>query len=271
MSTIGIPGGTLYYETDGKAQPGRLPVVFLHAGIAPQRMWGPQIPAFAARGLTVRYDQRGFGQTITQDVRYSPRADLLALLDALKIERAALIGCSNGGGIAIDFTLEYPDRVGALIPVCSALGGFDFEEPPDELAVFEEMERYEQTEDWDALNDLHVKVWVDGFHRAPAQVDAAVRARVHAMLDDNDRVQPKGNSVRLDPPAVERLGAIRVPTLAIAGALDVAYSLAAVNVMAADIPNARKAVIEDAAHLPNMERPEAFNRLVLAFLDEVAG
>ncbi len=132
------------------------------------------------------------------------------------------------------------------------------------------MERYEQTENWDALNDLHVKVWVDGFHRTPAQVDAAVRERVHAMLDDNDRVQPKGAAVRLDPPAVERLSAIGVPTLAIAGALDVAYSLAAVNVLAADIPNARKAVIEVAAHLPNLERPDVFNRLVLGFLDDVA-
>src|SRR3712207_7561078 len=96
-------------------------------------MWDAQVNAFSGRFRTVRYDMRGFGRSGMVAGPYAHHADLRALLDALGIERAAFVGCSMGGATVIDFALENPGRVGALVLVCSAVGGFEFdEEPPQE-------------------------------------------------------------------------------------------------------------------------------------------
>ncbi len=115
MPYLDVPGGKLHYETAGEHHVDKLPLVLIHAGIATLRMWDDQLSAFAPDRLVVRYDTRGFGQTVTEDVPFSDRDDLLALLDHLSIERVAVIGCSRGGQIALEFTLEHPERVGALV------------------------------------------------------------------------------------------------------------------------------------------------------------
>ena len=115
-------------------------------------------------------------------------------------------------------------------------------------------------------------MWVDGPNRGPGAVEPAVREKVREMnaalfaRDDTE-----GEEIPLEPPAESRLGEIRVPTLIVVGDQDVPDVLAAASLLAASIPCASKAVIPDAAHVPNMERPKAFNRLVLDFLAELDG
>jgi len=108
-----VPAGRLYYEVEGEGPP----LTLVHAGVAHLRMWDLQAADWAERYRVIRYDTRGFGRTQCEDVPYSNRADLAALLDHLGVSRTHLLGASRGGTIAIDFTLEHPARVASLIAV----------------------------------------------------------------------------------------------------------------------------------------------------------
>ena len=83
-----------------------LPVVFLHAGVCDHRMWREEMEAVAARGFhAVAYDRRGFGETTSPDEPFSHLDDLEAVLGHFGIHAAVFVGCSMGGGLAIDFAL----------------------------------------------------------------------------------------------------------------------------------------------------------------------
>ena len=245
-------------------------VVLIHAGIANRRMWDDQLVALSKNYSVIAYDVRGYGESSPVEGPFQPYEDLRGLLDALDIDRAALIGCSMGGGYAIDFSLAYPARVTALIPVGAALGGF---QGPDEdtrelgealRAVYESGDKLAAAEYW-------ARIWFDGPGRPPEQTDPAIRARVKAMmlavleLPDEEA----GGEEGLVPPAVDRLGEIAVPTLVLVGEHDVRAIHAAADQMAVGIPGARKIVIPDAAHVPNMEHPDLFNQYVLDFLQGI--
>src|SRR5688500_18397204 len=94
---LDVPGGRPYYEVDGEGHP----LTLVHAGIANLRMWDDQVPAFAERYRVIRYDTRGFGRTETEDVSFSNRADLAALLDHLEAPSTYLVGASRSGQIAL--------------------------------------------------------------------------------------------------------------------------------------------------------------------------
>src|SRR5512137_2742365 len=117
---VDVPGGRLFVASDGEGPA----VVLIHAAVADHRAWDAMVPTLAAKYLVVRYDYRGFGATTTEDVDFSYQADLIAVLDALGIGRAALVGNSRGGMIAFDTAIEFPDRVVAVVGVGASLGGF---------------------------------------------------------------------------------------------------------------------------------------------------
>lgn len=263
-----INGARLYYEVAGAGQP----LALLHAGIADSRMWDDQFAVFAERYKVIRYDYRGFGKSSVPPGPYVFRDDLLGLLRHLGIARASLIGVSMGGGLAVDFTLEHPEMVTALIPVCAGVSGFEpnpADIAPEELAYWEQLEAADKAGDAERLNELEVHLWVDGLRRAPEQVNPAARARVREMNGANiarAAEQEQAQSQPLQPPAVGRLGEIHAPTLVIVGAEDNGMVHAAANRLSTEIPGARKVIMRDTAHVPNMEKPEEFNRIVLDFL-----
>jgi pimeloyl-ACP methyl ester carboxylesterase len=125
--------------------------------------------------------------------------------------------------------------------------------------------------DLGGVSELQMRLWVDGRFRQPEQVDPQVRRRAAEMNRipvelgtwakiDTQPLDP------LDPPAVHRLDQIQVPTLIVVGALDDPELLRAAGIMEEGIHGAKKVVIRDAAHMPNMERPAEFNQAVLGFL-----
>ena len=141
------------------------------------------------------------------------------------------------------------------------------------LRIFflQEMDEAFAKKDVARVREVVVQIWVDGFHRTPDQVDPVVREKVGTMMIDNFK-QHQSEQITdepLTPPAVGRLAEIKAPTLVIVGAVDVSPILAGVDKLAAGIPGARKVVIENTAHVPNMEQPAEFNRLVLDFLSSV--
>jgi len=251
----------VYYEIDGTG----FPLVLVHAGIADCRMWNDQFHVFAEKYQAIRYDRRGFGKTPMVVGDYSHRHDLYELLKALDIKQAILVGCSQGAKTSTDFTLEHPKMTKALILVSPALGGFVFDgEPPRQE---EELEKADQAGDLDLVNELELQIWVDGQQRTPRQVDSKVRE----LVRDMNRIalqtpEDLGNEIPLEPAAVNRLSEIKVPALIIVGDLDTGRTLAAADFLARNIPNSKKIMMNDTAHLLNMEQSEEFNEHVLSFL-----
>lgn len=260
-------GARLYYEVDGEGHA----LTLIHAGVANLRQWDPQVPAFAERYRVIRYDTRGYGRTTTQNVSFSNRADLAALLDHLGVASTYLLGTSRGGIIAIDFTLERPERVDALIPVAAGISGFEAEPTAEESAFWHEYERRWEAKDWDWIVDTETAVWVDGPGQARDRLPPSLREQVHdwiaAAYRDHGSEEPEAQP--LDPPADQRLGEIRVPTLVMVGDLDTSDTQAAGRRLATEIPDARLKTFEGVAHMVNLERPDRFNRLVLDFLAEL--
>ncbi len=254
-----ISGAPLYYEVTGVGQP----LVLLHQGFADSRMFDDQVAAFAAHCQVIRYDRHGSGRSGVPSIPYTHHAALRDLLRHLDIARAAILGMSMGGAIAIDFTLAYPAMVDALIPVEAAVGGFAASDAT--LRQWGEIGAALATGDVSGAVGLTLRMWVDGPKRSPAQVDPAVRARMGEMVA-HYYANRGDDPPSLEPPAIGRLGEIGVPTLIIAADGDVPDVLDEADLLHAGIAGSRKEVIPDVAHVPNMERPELFNRVVLDFL-----
>ncbi|MBX3064174.1 MAG: alpha/beta hydrolase [Anaerolineae bacterium] len=263
---LDIDGQKLYYEVAGEGET----VVLTHAGFVDSGMWDTQWEVLTPRYRVIRYDMRGYGKSDPVTAPVNRRDDLYRLLRQLKVERAVLIGCSMGGEISVDLTLEQPQLVSKLVLVSSVVTGFEMQgAPPPNLL---EMIAAAQAGDIERTSELQLRLWVDGMYRTPEQVDPEVRRQAARMnlipvknntfgIADSQEFEP------LTPPAVSRLGEIVEPTLIIAGALDHPEIVRAADLLAREIKGAQKVILSDSAHVPNMEQPAAFNRALLAFLD----
>jgi pimeloyl-ACP methyl ester carboxylesterase len=258
-----INGARIHYERTGEG----LPVVFLHAGVADHRMWEPQVAPFAKRFDVIRPDMRGFGKSELPPVRWSPVEDVLALVDDLHLKPIHLVGCSIGGGVAIDFALQHAERLSKLVVVGPGIGGTNFGKKYPE--VFAEVQAADEANDMAAVNQAEMYLWLDGPRRRRGYVRQPLRDLFLDMNGGNVNADwASAPTDDPDPPAVERLHEITAPVLVVVGDEDVPPVFDAVELLMEKVPHARKAVIHDAAHLPNLEHPDEFNRLVLDFLLE---
>jgi 3-oxoadipate enol-lactonase len=260
---VQLNGARIHYRRSGAG----FPVVFLHAGVADSRMWEPQAAGLGKHFDVITPDMRGFGESDLPAKPWSPTADVLALMDALGLRQSPhLIGCSIGGSTAIDFTLENPDRVSKLVLVGAGVSGQTFGDENDNL--YTEVAAAQKAKDLVALNEAEMELWLIGPGRAAGHVDQRLR---DLFLDMNGRALKNdfesAPMQKLDPPAIGRLGEIKAPTLVIVGDHDLPDILKTADLLVSKISGARKAVIHDAAHLPNLEHPDKFNRLVLDFLN----
>jgi pimeloyl-ACP methyl ester carboxylesterase len=261
---IDMDGDKVYYQTAGEGEP----IVFLHAGFVDSRMWDEQWSAFSQRYRVIRFDMRGFGKSDRAKVPFTRRGDLCRVMKHLNIARAHLVGCSIGGEIILDFALEHPQMAATLVMVSAVPNGFGFQgEPPQYLL---EMMAAIQQRDLALASELQMRIWIDGPFRQPYQVNRRVRAQAAEMNRTAlaNETMSMLDATSLNPSAISRLNEIRVPTLVIAGKLDNPEILRAADVMTTALPQARKMVISDSAHLPNMEQPHEFNQVVLDFLDK---
>ncbi|GAB1421118.1 alpha/beta hydrolase [Anaerolineales bacterium] len=263
-----VNGAELYYEIAGSGQA----LVMIHAGIADSRMWDHEFETFAKSYRVLRYDMRNYGQSKpVPEQAYRPIEDLEALLEYLHItESIILMGCSMGGELAMDFCLKHPQKVAALIMSCSGPSGLtlDVARP----AQFSEINAAFEAEDYDRVNELELQVWVDG-GRPTDQVDPTVRALVYEMNQQALAYEVAGLGERLpnapaEAAAASRLKEIRCPVLIISGEFDTAYMQAAAEYMKQHIARTTYYSISDAAHLPNMEKPDLFHSCVVSFLNE---
>jgi 3-oxoadipate enol-lactonase len=259
----------LYSEVAG---PGAgAPLVFVHAGICDSRMWDPQWARFQERKRVARCDLSGFGRSPLRPGRYSHPGDLIPLLEELQLGPATLVGASLGGGVSLQVAVARPDLVDRLVLVGSGVRGHDWSE--EVTRAWAEEEAAFDRGDFDGAVEVSLRLWVDGPRRSPADVDPAVRAKVGEMTRRSlelARDDPGAEEDALVDDVGGRLGEIEAPALVLVGELDVPD----VHVIGArlerELPSARTATIAGAAHLPSMERPEEFERLVLDFLEETS-
>lgn len=260
FGTADLNGATFHFETAGIGPP----VVFIHAGIADSRMWEGQFAPLSKWFRVIRYDLRGFGRTSPAPGPFSHRDDLAALLDHLAIERASLVGCSIGSRTALDFALEYPARVERLVLTSPAVSGFRYDGSPPPQA--DALEAADAAGDQALVNELELQIWIDGPYRSAEDVDPRLRALVGEMNAIALANEGIGEEMPPARPAAGRTGEVNAPVLVIHGGLDALRTVAAADFLADKLPDVQRVVMSGLTHLPNMERPEAYNRLVAGFL-----
>ncbi|QBR92094.1 alpha/beta fold hydrolase [Nocardioides euryhalodurans] len=251
---------------------GSVPVLLVHAGVADRRMWESFWGELTARRDVLRVDLRGFGESTERpEGELAPHRDVLDVLAAEGIDAVHVVGASFGAGVAAEVAVTDPARVRSLL--LAAPGGSLIPEMTDQLRAFATAENTALASgDLAAAVEANLATWVDGPGQRSDRVDPQARAlvgemqrRAFELTDGWDDVE----EAELDPPLLERLGEIGVPTLVLSGGLDVdAIADAAARVLAG-VPHSREVLWPEAAHLPSLERPEEFTRLLLDWLDEV--
>lgn len=245
---------------------GGAPVVLLHAGIADRTMWDDVTPMLTGRFRVIACDLRGFGETPLPDGPFVYAADVAALLGALGVERAHVVGVSLGGQVALDLALAHPELVGRLVLVGAGIDRWDYESSLQE--TWAEEEAAFERGDLDEVAWINVRAWLDGPDRDASRVPAALRRRVYEMQRTAlDLENPAATGGWLTPSRRARLGDVKAPTLVLVGALDQRDFRKIARFLATGIPDAVLEELPGVAHLPPLERPEAFARTLLGFLD----
>jgi pimeloyl-ACP methyl ester carboxylesterase len=255
VAVVDVNGARLWYDEAGEGPA----ILLLHGGLGDSGLWEPVVPLLAQRFRTIRTDLRFFGRSVGPAVPWSWQEDAIGVLDELGVERAALVGLSLGGKLALDIALAYPERLWAVVGVAPGLGGHDG------AAYTEEHEaRYEAAEDKvEAMMAIDFEVW------APLGADERIRQLWRETPDANplpDGVEP------LDPagaPAKERLGELAVPTLVVTAKHDPAGFREIGPLVAGAAPNARHVEL-DSDHYVTLREPELVATTLLDFLAAVA-
>lgn len=261
--TFASDDGPLAYHDSGEGAP----LVLLHSGFVNHHAWDAQLPVLARDFRVIAPDARGHGLSANASKPFRPTDDLAALLRHLDVGPAVLAGVSMGAATAVDTALEHPDLVRALV-----ISGAGTSEP-------------EYSDPWtlslnarwgEAMAAGDIEGWLDAFalaicgpHRALDDVDPDVVRRVREMAYGTVTKHTAGETDWTVPvtDTWARAAGITVPVLAINGALDAADLIGmADRLVAAVAGDGRTVTLPDTGHYPQMERPEAFDEVLLEWL-----
>lgn len=250
-SQISINGHSIFVEQRGAA--GGLPVILLHHGLGSTRAWRSQMTALAKASYhVISYDRWGYGRSdpraqLSMPYFQDDQDDLLAILDQLQIERAALVGHSDGGTIALYFAARYPQRVSCLV----TLAAHAYVEGKMTLGLPHVLQQYQGDAEFRArLQRRHgdkteavVMGWINGWHK-----------------DSN-----LSWDMRPD------LAQIRCPVLVMQGEADEHATPQHAYEIAQAIPDAELVLLPGAHHMFQREQAEEVNRRLLEFLGQAVG
>ena len=236
-------------------------VVLLHSGVCDRRMWEAQAAALAATHRVIRPDLRGFGDSPLPGERFGFADDVVALLDHLEVERAACVGSSLGGRVALEVAVTRPERVDSLVLLCPALRGI---EPTPSVAAFgTEEDRLLESGDIAGAVELNVATWL-GPEASGTTRDRLREMQRHAfevqLAAEEDEPAPELVPVEVDP---SRVG---LSALVVSGGRDLDHFQQVAHHLATTMPRARLVELPWAAHLPSLERPDEVTDLVVDFL-----
>ncbi len=264
---VDIDQTKLYYETAGSG----IPLVMVHAGVGDCEQWENEFGKFSENFQVIRYDMRGYGCSDPIEGPFSHLGDLTRVIDELVHNPPViLMGCSIGGLLSLDYALENPQSVRALIMIGPGSCGFELDNCTQEL-FSEAMKAFEEG-DLNLLAEIQTQIWFDCMHADPDQVDQSMRALLYDMnrsVLGSQATKSEQTQSKMTEPAARRLDKIDFPVLIIVGSNDLQYMHSAADYIADKIQYARKEVIEDAAHLPNLDQPHQFEEVVVEFLDNI--
>ena len=258
---IQVDGGKIFYETAGLGPV----IIMIHDGLLHRETWNAQFAVFAKHYRVIRWDRRGYGRSSTPTSAFSQLDDLFAVLKGLKVERATLLGCSAGGLLAIHFALDHPQMVTALVLVGPIVSGLEFSDhfttrgnrgiPAPDTPVAQKIDYWTSKDPW-----------------IMAPENTSARQRFKTLLTANPQ-NLEGTGQQLarwpDQPALARLSQIKVPTLLVVGESDIPDVHAHIGAIQAGIAGSKRVVLNHSGHLPQVEVPDAFNEVVLGFLNNI--
>jgi pimeloyl-ACP methyl ester carboxylesterase len=254
---VEVEGSKIFYESAGEG-----PVlIFIHDGLVHREIWDQQFALFAKDHRVIRYDRRGYGKSSAAGGKHSKVDDLNRLYTTLEIKKAVLIGMSSGGGLAIDFTLQYPDKVSGLVLVGAVVGGFPLTShlfsrgghSPEKFKSDEEQILYYAQEDPYEI------------YRANKEATK----QVVQLVKDNPMKEIGSSPPPPGEPAYRRLSEIEVPALILVGEFDMPDVHPLAGAINAGIVNSKRDIIPESGHLIPIEQPARCNEALSEFLSEV--
>jgi 3-oxoadipate enol-lactonase len=243
------------------------PIVLLHAFPLNRTMWAPQIDSFSANFRTIAVDLRGHGGSSQGHTPYTLEdlaTDIKDLLDHLTIQQAIFVGLSMGGYILMAFYRLYPDRVKSLVLADTRAQA----DTPEGRAGRLEMIRTAETQGANAIADIMIPRLLSA-HTIKTNPELVGKVRAMIVHNSVETIVADLRAMVERPDSVPLLATIARPTLVLVGELDQGTPPSDARLMAERIPDAHLAILPAAAHLSNLEEPEAFNQSVLSFLESI--
>jgi pimeloyl-ACP methyl ester carboxylesterase len=260
---IQLNGISVSYDDIGTG----IPIVFLHAFPLDRSMWAPQLGALVRQGRCIAADQRGFGET-TPAAPYSMDQyadDTAAMLDALDVGPAILVGLSMGGYVAFAFWRRHRARVRGLV-LADTRAGADSDEGREKRRRMIEVARSRGAA---TVAEMQVASMVGETTRARRpEVVATIRAMMAAAPVDG--IVGALEAMMARPDSTATLATIDVPTLILVGAEDTLTPPAEGQAMHQQIRGSRLEILDQSGHICNLEQPAAFSHLVSEFVEGVA-
>ena len=260
-----ISNSRLFYSITGEGEP----LILIHGNFNDSRVWDYQIASFAEHYKVVWYDQRGYGRSDTPISAFSHFQDLKALIDLLDLKKITLIGSSSGGSVAVDFALQYPELVKALVLVAPSINGYRY---PLQVML-------EAMKNIFLLKSKGFEVTIEKFinnpfweYLFPPQHRQEAREKVLQIVKTPKNFYSWDFKLAIPqkPSANKRLQEIHLPTLIVISDKDKAFNIKVGEYVYKEIKNSKKIVISDCGHLPFVEKPEEFNKRALDFLKETS-
>lgn len=260
---LDAPGARLRVRDDGSGHV----AVFVHGWAFDLDLWEPQVAALAPSYRLIRIDRRGFGLSTGEPSLQRDVEDLSFLLDRGRLERVVLVGASQGARVALRVALAQPARVAGLV----------LDAPPDEvsapelaltanelpLAEYRELARAGDLASVRKAWSRHPFTWLWSGNGAMQEH----LARVIARYPGRDLLAPQPRPV----PLGRELASIDTRALVLNGEHDTDARLAAGELLAQALPNARRVLVPGAGHLPNLDQPQFYQRTLLQFFQECFG
>ena len=255
-------GQRLYYEIHGAGEP----LLLIQGLVADATAWAPQIPAFQEHFTVIAFDNRDVGRSSIAVGPYNigdMAEDTAALMDVLGIKQAHILGVSMGGMIAQELVLGHPGKVRTLILGCTMAQVARFH-----VSILESWKWMKRHDPDNEVFPIEAIIW--GMTHNFLKNAEAVDEMIKCMRNPQFPVSPDAFARQADAvrgfDVLDRLGAVKVPTLVLVGDQDILTPPWASRELAAAIPGAELQVVEEGGHGFFLEIPDRVNRAVIDFL-----
>ncbi len=267
MPIANINGVNLNYETAGQGEA----VVFLHGMTGSTQDWANQFSVLSPKYRCVALDQRGHGKSAapSREEEYSIQIfadDVLGLLKLLDIKKCCLAGHSVGGFTTLQFTLEHPDMLAALVLVDTSSGQFAMD--PSFAQLRQKQDELARSQGMEAAFEFSIAnnpMMIERLQRHPELKEVTRRKMLMTSVDGSIYgMSAIGEWEAVTP----RLSEIKVPALIYLGDEDLGFT-EAVQVLKEGIADSELVTVRGAGHNPHEEAPDVFNKALLKFLDRI--